>query len=239
VDTTLRTADGLRLVARRREGVSGTVVVVTHGFASHQDDEDVLGLADALHEDGHTVLTYDGRGHGGSEGLCTLGDLEALDVAAAVAAAREDSERVVVVGASMGAIAVLRHAAVDSDLAGVVAVSSPAGWEVPRTPRAMLAALVTRTRAGRWFIRRQLGEPTWSSPEPPLSLVERITAPLAFVHGRRDKFILPSCAERLHAAAPERRRLELVEEMDHAYHSACIPAVRSAVEWALAQSVSV
>jgi pimeloyl-ACP methyl ester carboxylesterase len=235
----LLTADGLRLEARSVPGESGTAVVVTHGFASHQDHEDVLALAEALHADGHTVLTYDGRGHGRSEGACTLGDLEALDVAAAAAAAREDADRVVLVGASMGAIAVLRHAAGDPDLAGVVAVSSPAAWEVPRTPRAALAALVTRTRPGRWFIRRQLGvrvDPTWSHPEPPLSLVERVTAPLAFVHGRLDKFIRPSCSERLHAApgaGPDRRRLELVEGMDHAYHSACVPAVRSAVAWAL------
>ena len=76
-------------------------------------------MARALRGRGHMpCITYDGRGQGDSGGLCTLGDAERHDVAAAVAFAREHADRVVVVGASMGAIAVLRHAAGDADLAG-------------------------------------------------------------------------------------------------------------------------
>ena len=69
-------------------------------------------------------------------GESTLGDLERHDVAVAVEVARERSERVVVVGASMGAIAALRYAVTDDDLAGTVIVSCPAGWRLPHNAHA-------------------------------------------------------------------------------------------------------
>ena len=78
--------------------------------------------------DGFDVVSYDARGHGRSTGESTLGDLEQHDVAAAVALARTRSSDVVLVGASMGAIAALRYAATDPELRGVVAVSCPARW---------------------------------------------------------------------------------------------------------------
>src|SRR5207248_657895 len=147
-----------------------TAVVLVHGFASSKDHPLVIAAARALRDAGFSVLTYDGRGQGKSEGLCTLGDLERHDVGAAVAFARDHAAAVVVVGASMGAIAVLRHASDDPDLGGVVAVSSPALWRFPRNPRALLAAGLTRTPPGRLLAARWMGvrlAPRWSSAEAP------------------------------------------------------------------------
>ena len=139
---TLVTSDGCHLAAdlRRVEGGRTTVVVV-HGFTAHRRHGSVTAIADALESDGHSVLTYDGRGHGESEGMCTLGNDEILDVVAAVETARDlaHGSRVVIVGASMGAIAALRYAADHHDVAGVVTVSCPARWQL-RTLRTVLAA---------------------------------------------------------------------------------------------------
>ena len=69
----------------------------------------------------------------------------------------QSGQAVVIVGASMGAIAALRYAAgpvVDPGLVGVVAVSSPAGWRLPRNARSVLAAGLTRTRLGRLLPER-------------------------------------------------------------------------------------
>lgn len=63
------------------------------------------------------------------DGLSTVGDREALDVRAVAAFAREHGHpRVVTVGASMGAISVLREAATYADVDAVVSVSSPGRW---------------------------------------------------------------------------------------------------------------
>ena len=243
-DVTLTTADGVTLAGRQwpssggeSSGGESVAVVVTHGFAASMDDAAVLAVARALRGHGHMVVAYDGRGQGASGGLCTLGDAERHDVAAAVAFAREHSDRVVTVGASMGAIAVLRHAADDADLAGVVAVSSPARWRVPRTLRSLLAAALTQTPPGRHVAARYMGvrlAPRWSRAEAPDGLARRITAPIAIVHGTSDRFIAPGEAPLLYAAANDPRRIDLVPGMGHAFDAPGIPVICAAVEWALA-----
>jgi pimeloyl-ACP methyl ester carboxylesterase len=200
---TLRTADGLALAADAwlTPEPTTSVVVLVHGFAAHRRDPSVVAMAHDLRAAGHAVVSYDMRGHGDSEGLCTLGDREQLDVAAAARAARDLAPQVVIVGASLGAIAALRYAVADPHLAGVVTVSAPAQWKL-RSPRAAFAAVLTRTGVGRRLARR-LGarlDSTWRWSEPPDELAARLAVPLAVVHGTGDRFMPPSEAEVLHAA---------------------------------------
>jgi uncharacterized protein len=215
-------------------------VVLVHGFSASADDPNVCALAEALHGDGVDVVCYDARGHGTSEGHSTLGDLERHDVAAAVDAARYRSERVVLVGASMGAIAALRYAAASDGLAGVVSVSCPARWRLPRNLRGVAAAGLTRTRVGRAVASRWMRiqiAPRWTNPEPPVALVPEVRAPIAFVHGAADRFVSSSDAQELFDLAHEPRRMQIVPAMGHAFEPQSVPAVRDAVEWALAHSM--
>jgi alpha-beta hydrolase superfamily lysophospholipase len=235
------TADEIELFARHRDarGSPRASIVVTHGFTASADDEHVVALADALHDRDLDVTTYDARGHGRSGGVCTLGDLERHDVAAAVARARERdrSGRVVLVGASMGAISSLRYAAADDALAGLVTLSCPARWRLPRNPRAVLAALLTRTPAGRAVTSRYLGVTVarrWSDPPPPLALAPQVRAPFAILHGAADSFIPWADAHELYAAAGEPRRLDVVDGLGHAFGPLAVAPVVDAVEWALA-----
>src|SRR6478735_9254562 len=149
--STLTTIDGLALTGRRwlTSAPPQAAVVLVHGFSASSVCPQVVALGDALHADNFDVVTYDARGHGTSPGQSTLGDDERHDVGAAVAKARERASRVVLVGASMGAIAALRYAATDPDLAGVVSISCPAAWRLPRSARGILGALMTRTPPGR------------------------------------------------------------------------------------------
>jgi alpha-beta hydrolase superfamily lysophospholipase len=205
----------------------------------------VVRQAEALVHAGFTVVSYDGRGHGVSEGSCTLGDLEALDVAAARTVITADPSirpdlPVIVVGASMGAIAALRFAAANPDaLSAVVAISSPATWHVPRTAQSLLASGLTQTRLGRLLCRRLLHTrlaPAWTNAEPPLSLVARITVPIALVHGESDRFLRSAEAVELYRSCRNPRRLDVVPGMGHAYHGLAVAPVVAAVEWALAAS---
>lgn len=239
----LLTADRVSLAGRCwGEGETAKAgVVLVHGFAATADHPPVVAVAEALHQQGLFVVSYDARGHGRSGGHCTLGDAEQLDVAAAVEVARAHAEHVVVVGASMGAIAAVRYAAGPhaEELAGVIAVSCPARWRLPRNPRALLAAGLTRTRLGRMLARRHLRvrlSATWASPTPPVDLVTAVRAPIAFVHGERDRFIPLHDAYDLFAVAPEPRHLEVVPAMGHAYDVAAVPAIVRAVGWALEQA---
>ena len=238
----MSTSDDVRLAVRRwrPETPAACTVVVVHGFSATKDDGSVVAVAEALRGDGHHVLSYTARGHGESEGLCTLGDLEHLDVEAAAHLAREDADRVVLVGASMGAIAVLRHASHHRP-DGVVTVSSPAEWRVPRTLQSGATALLTQTAPGRWMARRLMNvrlADSWTGAAPPVELAAAIDAPLAVIHGTGDRFIRPAEAEKLHRAASDPCRLELVDGMGHAYMPESIPVIRESVRWALAHAVT-
>lgn len=239
--TSLTTVDGIALAAhaRRRDRPRATVVVA-HGFSASAAHTDVEALADAVHGRGFDVISYDARGHGESGGRCTLGDLERYDVAAAVAAARPGSGPVVLVGVSMGAIAVLRHAtdhparAHGPALAGVVTVSSPARWKLPRNARGLLSAGITSTPPGRVFAARRLGvrlAAHRTRRAPPIELVRALDVPLAVVHGLDDPFIPAGDARALYDAAPGARRLDLVPGAWHASGPGTVPAVLGALEW--------
>lgn len=234
------TTDDLVLTGRNwlRTETPRAAVVLVHGFSASANDPNVRALAEALHDDGLDVVCYDARGHGTSEGHSTLGDLERHDVAAAVDAARDRSDRVVLVGASMGAIAAVRYAAAADGVAGLVSVSCPSRWRLPRNVHGVFAAGLTRTRIGRALASRWMGvqvAPRWTNPTPPAELVPQVRAPVAFVHGAADRFIPASDAEELFALAHEPRRLEIVPAMGHAFEPQSVPAVRDAVDWALVQ----
>jgi alpha-beta hydrolase superfamily lysophospholipase len=238
VRLTFTTDDAVVLSGRRwlHDRPSAAVVLV-HGFTASGDDPLVVAVAEALHGRGLEVISFDARGHGRSAGESTLGDLERLDVAGAVEVARERCEVVVVVGASMGAIAALRHAADDERIAGTVLVSCPAEWRLPRNIQGVAAAVLTRTSAGRLLARRLLGlriAAEWGNPEPPIELASRVREPLAFLHGQADAFIRSSDAVELHDRTTAPRRLRIIPEMGHAFEPASVPEIIDAVDWILA-----
>lgn len=238
--THLTTSDGVSLRARTwaPHRSSSTTVVLVHGFSASKDHPEVVAVAEALAAAGFGVISYDARGHNESDGLCTLGDTERLDVAAAVAAARSRSERVVAVGASMGAIAVLRHAGTDATLDGSVVVSAPARWKVPWNLQGLFSIAMSRTRAGRAVAARYLGvriHDAWNHPPAPLDVAAGIRSPLAVIHGDADRLIPFSEAHRLASGAAGPTRLDIVEKMGHAFDPKGIPSIVAAVHWALEQ----
>jgi pimeloyl-ACP methyl ester carboxylesterase len=148
---------------------------------------------------------------------------------------------VVLVGASMGAIAVLRCAAEHPDLAGVVMLSAPARWVLPRTPKAIAAALLTRTPPGRALAARALRvrvAPRWTDPAPPVDVIRRLRVPVAILHGARDTFIPAGAAEDLYRLAPEPKRLDVVTAAGHAYSEQTLRPIADAVDWAMATGAS-
>jgi len=126
-------------------------VVLAHGFAS--DRAGTSTLARRLAQAGYAVLALDFRGHGANrrpfpEGSYARPDSLAEDLAAAVDFLRTspyvDGSRIVVMGHSMGAGAVLDFGTRDSGLDGVVPISG--GWSMlgPFTPPNVLFIFAER-----------------------------------------------------------------------------------------------
>ncbi len=116
-------SEGLRLRAwlvRGRPDRPATVLV--HGVGDSL--ESWTEVARVLNQRGHTVLLLDLRGHGGSEGkYMTLGGREREDVRAAMASLEADHlapAGFLLMGWSMGSVAVLRAAADRGDVEAVV-----------------------------------------------------------------------------------------------------------------------
>jgi uncharacterized protein len=238
---TLMTADGVKLYCRYwSTETARAVVVLAHGFAGSCDNIAVVRQVQALRAAAFDVVSYDSRGHGRSEGQCALGDLESFDIAAAVARAKRTGLDVVLVGASMGAVAALRYAATgDNELTGVVSISAPATFRTPRSAPGALVIGLARTRLGRQIAKHHLHvriAPTWNAPPFPAELVRRIVVPVAIVHGDQDRYIPISDAQAIYQACNSpHRRLELVPGMGHAFDHKALPAVNSALDWLLAQ----
>jgi pimeloyl-ACP methyl ester carboxylesterase len=166
-----------------------------------------------------TVYAFDLRGHGRSGGRCTFGDREVLDVEAVLDVARaEGHSRIATVGASMGGIAVIRHAALLGGTDAVVGVSVPARWEGHASESIRRMQWLTQTRGGRGLSRvagvRLSDE--WNEPEAPEDVVGKIAPiPVIVVHGRDDHYFDDEEAWRLYRRAGQPKRLLLATRFGH------------------------
>lgn len=249
----LRTSDGVAIDALYEPGAavhatSGTssahpVFVVAHGFTGAVDRPHVRRIARVFARYGG-VVTFSFRGHGTSGGHSTVGDREVLDLAAAVAWARDRGHGpVVTVGFSMGGSVVLRHAALHpGQTDAVVSVSSPARWYYRGTaPMRRLHWLVTRPAGrivGRYGFRTRIHHRDWNPvPLSPVEAVRRIApTPLLIVHGDADGYFPVDHPRMLAAAAGDQAELWLEPGMGHAEHAAGEELLARIGEWGVARA---
>ena len=212
-DVSFDTADGLRLrgwfvapvdnpAQPASEAGAGPAVLVCNGNGGDRSMR--AGLASVLARLGLAVLLFDYRGYGGNPGSPTAEGL-AADARGALdyltARPEVDPGRVVYLGESLGAAVALR-----------LAVERPPAALVLRSPVASLAEVGQR-----------------HYPLLPVSLllrdrydsagrVRRLTAPLLVVAGGRDRIVPAGHSRRLFAAAPEPKRLVVLDGADHNDH---------------------
>ena len=221
----------------------GLALVIAHGFTGDADRPHVRRVAQVFARYG-AVVTFSFRGHGRSGGRSTVGDREVLDLAAAVAWARElGHTRVVTVGFSMGGSVVLRHAALDAGgVDAVVSVSAPARWFYRGTaPMRRLHWLVTRPSGrlvGRYGLRTRIHHRQWDPvPLSPTEAVSRIApTPLLVVHGDQDAYFPLDHPRMLADAAGEHGELWVEHGMGHAENAAPEPLLRRIGDWAVARA---
>jgi uncharacterized protein len=205
-EVTFETADGLRLggwfVPAEGREAPRTAVLVCNGNGGNRSLR--APLAVALARMGLHVLVFDYRGYGGNPGQPTEAGL-ATDARAAldylVGRPEVDPARVVYLGESLGAAVALR-----------LATERPPAALVLRSPFASLA---------------EVGQLHY--PLVPVSLLlrdrydsaalaGRLAAPLLVVAGGRDRIIPASHSRRLFAAAPQPKRLVVLDGADHNDH---------------------
>ena len=208
------------VLAGSRVGRAGPSLVFCHGLLGWHRKLRVVNFVEAL-ADRFVVYAFDLRGHGDSGGDSTYGDREVHDVDAVIRLAREErpDDPLVTVGASMGGVAAIRHAALRGGTDAVAAISAPARWDGHVSGAIRRIRWMGATPAGRrlaWALGVRLA-PLGSWPESPEEVVGRIApTPLILVHGRDDHFFDEEEAWRLYRRAREPKRLMLAARFGHA-----------------------
>lgn len=204
---------------------TGLTYVLGHGFTGSAEGGDIDTIARFLQSRGASVLVPSFRGHGTSEGLSTVGDLEVHDLEACVEWVHSHlpDDRLVTLGFSMGASIVVRHAGLGGSTDAVVAVSGPGRWYERGTRPMRLVHFGVETRLGRLILRRafktRVHPSGWAElPEAPVEVAGRVEAPMLVVHGDSDGYFGLEHARMLAAAAP-RAELWIEEGMGHAENS--------------------
>ena len=247
----LLAADGVRVLARHTAAPAGgrdLAFVVAHGFTGSSSGRVSRGMARVL-SGSAGVVAFDFRGHGGSGGVSTVGDLEVLDLAAAVDWARLlGYRRIVPVGFSMGAGVAVRYAGLAAGtpdaVDALVAVSSPSRWHYRGTPPMRLLHRGVETPVGRRVLAAGFGTRIAASgwdpwPSPPDALVARVApAPLLVVHGDADSYFPLEHARWLVEAARGPAELWVEPGFGHAEAGATPELLRRVAAWALAATAA-
>jgi uncharacterized protein len=201
------TADGLRLggwfvPAEAREARPGPAVLVLNGNGGNRSLR--APLAAALARMGLAVLLFDYRGYGGNPGHPTETGL-AADARAALdyltGRPEVDPARVVYFGESLGAAVALR-----------LATERPPAALVLRSPFASLAEV------GQLHYPLVPVSLLLRDRYDSVALAGRLAAPLMVVAGDRDRIVPAGHSRRLFAAAPQPKRLVVLEGADHNDH---------------------
>ena len=213
-------SEGVRLRAwLSKGGPERPAFVIVHGLGDSL--ESYLDHARPIRQRGSTVLLVDLRGHGGSqEALTTLGGREKADVTAAMEELRRrDLARsgIVLMGHSMGAVAVLLAAADVKDVRGVI-VEAPYDtyrntiahhakllYGLPRwVPIIPLAIALTEWRAG-----------FRADDVDAVAAARRIHAPLFAIVDGNDPRMTEEIVRRVYDAHPGPKRIWVAPGVDH------------------------
>jgi pimeloyl-ACP methyl ester carboxylesterase len=213
-------SDGLRLRAWLAEGDrQKPAALVIHGLGDSL--ESYLGHAGLFRERGQTVLLIDLRGHGASEGAyTTLGGLESHDVRAGMQYLRDHDLAqggLVLMGHSMGAVAVLLAAAGQKDLRAVV-VEAP--YDTYRNTVAHHARLLYGLPSFVPLIPLAIRAAEWragfaADEVDAVAAARRIEAPLLAIVDGSDRRMTLEIVKRVFDAHPGPKRLWVAAGADH------------------------
>lgn len=196
------------------------VIILCHGFPNNRSE--MLPWARVLHVAGFSVLLFDFRAMGESEGnLCTIGAHEIADLLGALDFLGNEQQLrnlpVGVFGLSMGGAVALMTAAQDERISAVAAHGAYATLDsaIAQRCRMVLGPLGKPIeRMTKWWARKWVPiDPMDISPESVIAAIA--PRPVLLFHGLRDRIVHPGDAHRLHAQASDPKKLVALPRSYH------------------------
>lgn len=194
------------------------LVIIAHGFFNSKSSVLLQQLANDL-LDSYDVAVLDFRGHGQSPGLFYWTTKEYLDLEAVIDLMAPQYEAIGLIGFSLGAATSIITASRSEKIKSLIAISPPTEfekieyhfWELD-PDQDIFYNLVGEGRYGKGV----RPGPFWLKKDKPIVCVEKVKAPILFIHGTKDWLIKPNHSLELFKAAKEKKQLVMVEGGPHA-----------------------
>lgn len=211
-------------------------VITLHGLESSKDSGKWPTIASGLYDEGYACLRFNFRGCGeGSEK--SGGDFEDVSLTGRIKDYRSalqflqdtskvDIRRLGVIGSSFGGIVAV--AAQDERIKAMVTLSTP--YKMPPFEKPQILKEIDKhyeLLSGRRFRKR------FYEDIRKYDLLETIKSapPILIIHGSLDKVVPTEHAQKLYEAAPEPKRLEIVEGADHVFSQS--EHLNQVINWSL------
>lgn len=213
----LTASDGVVLsLDQYGQGTGDAAVILCPGFFQSKNTPTFQRLAMALAES-WDVIAMDFRGHGRSKGRYTFSANEDKDLEAVLDWASARYQQVGVLGFSLGAAAAINAVARrPRRVRSLIAVSTPCAfeeiefkWWTSEAIRTGVQGLEPGAgcRPGSVFLKK-------ARPIDTIRTFRQL--PVLFIHGAADTIVGAAHSRRLYAAAPEPKRLEIIDGGGHA-----------------------
>ncbi|MDI6736748.1 MAG: alpha/beta fold hydrolase [bacterium] len=211
----VKSADGVEIAFNEFYSGKKKVVIICHGIKQYKDSPIFIRIAREF-EDNYDVINMDLRGHGQSEGRCTLTSLEVQDLKAVVDYARQRHKKVGVIGFSLGAATTILEAVHYKNINSIILVS-------PFTKIAQVnlrfwkkeAFLTMKEHLNDWNQKVKIGN-VFLSKQNPIDVIDKISpTPVLFLHGTEDWVIDPSHSQELYEKANQPKKLIIFENAAH------------------------
>lgn len=192
-DVTIKTRDGIRLSGWWIPNEKDSTVIPLHGYTrSRGDDVYMKQTIEFLLKRGYSVLTFDFRAHGKSEGnFTTIGEKELLDVLSAVDWLEknhpEKAEKIGLIGFSMGAVVTIRALIEDRRVTCGVADSPPIYLD--KTSARGLKYFANLPEWLYHFVKPFMKLFSGARELNMFEYAERVTKPLLLIAGEKDPLV--------------------------------------------------
>lgn len=212
----LKTSDNIKIAINHYKKGHNEVLILAPGWFMTKDSKSFSQIAEVFNED-TDVITMDFRGHGKSSGFYTFTTKEIVDLETVVNYAKNQYQKINLMGFSLGGGLVLIHGALNKNIDKIIAVSAPSSFDKIENhvwkKEAWLPTL-QKFELKRWISIR----PSFVIREKikPIDVVGQIDVPVLFIAGEKDPTVYAWHTKELYEKATCDKHFELFEKCYHA-----------------------
>lgn len=212
----LTTSDNVKIAVNKYNSGHKDVLIIAHGWFMTKDSGVFRDLSERFAQN-FDVITMDFRGHGKSSGTYTFSAKETEDLATVVNYAKQNYEKVYLIGFSLGAATTLIYTAKENNVDKIIVVSPPSSFEKIENQMWRKDAWLNTLK--KFELKRYLSvRPNLKiyKKVAPIDVVGKITVPTLFIAGDHDPTVYPWHTENLYEKAVCQKRLKLFKDGTHA-----------------------